>query len=280
MDLQLPTELEGGNDAALAVNSGHVYAAWVRLPYLLWSVEPSTFMRNQSNNGGLSWDQTDYGSGRANGAEILSSGCHNTDLAAAPGLTALVWEDYRMPGQLPVIYLSHSADDGATWQEQPISRGNGYSIEPRVATDGRTIYTVWRDNRDGTWQLYLSRVSDTQPAPTPSSTATFTPTATPTTAPIPTSTSIPTPTTTSAPTATPTATAISTEEAATPTATQMETATASAHPTSTVESTYWRIYLPVVRLYRPDELPHSAELWIRATRSALPQWSRQSTTAH
>jgi len=53
-------------------------------------------------------------------------------------------------------------------------------VNSAVATDGRSIYVVWRDRRDGTWELYLSEVSDVEPTPTASPTATETVTPTPT----------------------------------------------------------------------------------------------------
>jgi hypothetical protein len=163
--------------------------------------------RNHSGDAGHSWDQH-------SDQIIQSSPCRHTDLAAAPGLAALVWEDYR--SGMPVIYLSRSADNGITWLEEQISHGNNLSVEPSVTTDGRTIYTVWRDRRDGTWQLYLSRVSDVEPSPTwtstpthtvtptptPTESATFTPTVAETLTSIPTFTSTPMPTETSAPTET------------------------------------------------------------------------------
>ena len=257
-DLPLPTQLLGGNEGSIAVHGSQVTAAWIVLPYALWSVEPSDLMRNQSANAGVSWDPRDYGRGPGNGQTMHSTGCRNADLAAAAGLTALVWEDYRVPGRLPVIYLSRSSDNGATWQEQPVSFGSDWSVEPSVATDGRTAYVVWRDRRDGTWQLYLARLSDVEPSPTPtlSPTSTATPTATPsaTQTPAPTSTATNTPvelpTATSAPSHTPSATATWT-----PITVATLTRTGTPTQTATPSRPTYGVYLPIVTGFETSSSP-------------------------
>ena len=128
---------------------------------------------------------------------IRSDGCWHPDLSAASSMVALAWEDYRHG--LPAIYLSRSVDDGASWDEQRVSHADSFSTDPAVATDGQTAYVVWRDQRDGTWQLYLAQVSDVEPSPTATtSTPTLTPTGTVTILPTP------TPTGTGAPSPTPT----------------------------------------------------------------------------
>jgi len=240
----------GGNDGSIAANGDNVYAAWITLRYLLWSEEPSDLRRNQSANEGQSWDPH-----HGNGIVVHSTACRNTDIAAAPDLTALVWEDYRVAGRLPVIYLSRSSDDGATWQEQPVSFGNDWSVEPSVATDGRTAYVVWRDRRDGTWQLYLARVSDVEPSPTatfsptPTPTQTATPTATQTSTPTSTATNTPVelPTTTYAPSSTPSVTTTWT-----PTTTATPTRTSTPTQTATPTRTSYVVYLPTVNGFLSD----------------------------
>jgi hypothetical protein len=216
----------GAHDVTVAANGRRVLAAWLEPPH--------TLKRMSSGNLGGAWGTVET---------VRASGAWNPDLAAAPGMLALAWEDYA--AGRPIIYLSRSATDGATWVEQRLSFGDSLSIEPAVATDGATAYVVWRDRRDGSWQLYLGQSSDTAPSPTPSPTATATATATATRIATPTSTPEPTatPTCTATPTPTVTLTATCT---ATPSATVSPTATATwtATPTPT-EERHW-LYLPIV----------------------------------
>jgi len=212
----------GAHDVTVAANGRQVLAAWLEPPH--------TLKRMSSGNLGGAWGTVET---------VRASGAWNPDLAAAPGMLVLAWEDYA--AGWPIIYLSRSATDGATWVEQRLSFGDSLSIEPAVATDGATAYVVWRDRRDGSWQLYLGQSSDTAPSPTPSPTATATATctATPTSTPEPTAT--PTVTATPTPTVTLTATCTATPSAtASPTATMTDTAT----PTATEE--HHVLHLPIV----------------------------------
>ncbi|MBM4429577.1 MAG: hypothetical protein FJ026_04410 [Chloroflexi bacterium] len=202
----------GAHDVAMAASGSLLHAAWIQKPHAL--------IRQRSTNRGAVWDPA---------ATVCASGCWHPSLAAAPGMVALVWEDYR--DGAPAIYLSRSANDGVTWQEQRVSLGTGYCLDPDVATDGQTAYVVWRDARHGDWELYLGLVSDIEPTPTPSPTAT--PTATPTRTPTPTSTA----TRTASPSATPSATRTST---ATP------TTSATFTPTPTATAVVRRVYLPII----------------------------------
>lgn len=220
-----PTRLTyagGAHDVTVAANGRQVLAAWLEPPH--------TLKRIASGNLGGAWGTVET---------VRTSGAWNPDLAAAPGILALAWEDYAT-GR-PIIYLSRSATDGATWVEQRLSFGDSLSIEPAVATDGATAYVVWRDRRDGSWQLYLGQSSDTAPAPTPSPTATATATctATPTSTPEPTAT----PKVTATPTSTVTLTATCTE---TPSVTTSPTTimTDTATPTATEE--HHVLHLPIV----------------------------------
>jgi hypothetical protein len=173
------------HDVTVAAQGTRVHAAWVKSLHTLQLV--------QSSNGGQDWSTV---------TPVRELGAWHPDLAAATGTVALAWEDYQEG--LPTIYLSRSTDQGATWNEQQVSLGDSFSVEPAVATDGQNTYVVWRDRRDGTWQLYLAQVSDVEPTPTATATITPTPTATstPTSSATPTITRTATTTSTHTPTAT------------------------------------------------------------------------------
>jgi hypothetical protein len=201
------TYVWGEHDSSIAACGTDSYAAWIR--------PPDALLRSQSVNRGRDWSAPTI---------VVPSGGWHPDLAAAPGMVALAWEDYR--DGLPAIYLGRSMDSGATWGAQRVSDGSSFSIEPAVASDGQTAYVVWRD---GNWQLYLAQVSADQPSPTPSPLATFTTV----------------PTNTRTPTASPTGPRPTASETWTRTPTLTPTGTRTLTPTPT-EATYG-VYLPLAR---------------------------------
>jgi len=215
-----PLVYGAAHDVDIAASGTALYAAWIQPPHAL--------VRQRSIHRGADWDTA---------TTVCASGCWHPRLAAAPGMVALAWEDYR--DGMPAIYLSRSGDDGSRWQEQRVSLGAGYCLDPDVATDGQTAYVVWRDGRDGDWELYLGLVSDIEPSPTPSPTPTASPTATPTSTQTPTATPTQTPTTTA--TSTPTCTATHT-----PTNTATPTASPTFTPTPTATTVVRRVYLPIL----------------------------------
>jgi hypothetical protein len=197
-----PTFARGCHDVSAAAYGTSTHTAWLSSPH---AGPPHALMYAGIRTPGSGWSEP---------AVISSDESWHPDLAAGPGVVALAWEDYR--DGLPAIYLARSMDNGISWAEQRISYGDSFSVEPATASDGQTVYVVWRDRRDGNWQLYLGQVSDVEPSPTPTAAA-------------------PTHTATPTPTASPTATATTTQTA-TPTVTVTATTT-MAHMG----------YLPIIR---------------------------------
>ncbi len=211
---------EGGvHDARIASSGGNVYAVWI--------APPGTLYYAASSNLGNSW--------RAS-IPIQTSQSWNPDLAAAPGVVVLAWEDYQLGS--PAISLGASTDGGVTWQKQQVSHSGGFSIGPAIATDGRTAYLVWRDQQDESWQLCFAQVDLFAPSPTPFISPSATETTTTGWTATPSMTWTSTPSATPSSTATSTATALPTASSTvTPTATPTPTPTPSDTPTPTATST-------------------------------------------
>jgi len=234
-DLDAPaiTWQSGSHNGSIAASGANVYAGWV-LPILLQGEEnvPDKLLWNRSTNSGQRWEQPQ-------GSVVLTHRARNPELAACEDTVAMAWEDYRnYQTEPPFIALNRSTDGGVTWQETRVSLGDDLSVDPAVATDARDTYIVWRDRRDGAWQLYLAHVSDVEPTPTPTSTPTQTTTTTATSTHTPTSTQ----------TQTPTPTMTSTR---TPTPTQTRTATLTPTLTPTATAVWYECFLPV--LIRQEE---------------------------
>jgi hypothetical protein len=245
----------GSNDGSIAASEANVYAAWTLPTWLNGDADPwvpHQLLRNQSTDGGVTWQYHD-------GTVVRTYRTRHPELAAAGNTAVMVWEDYRdYRTEAPFIALSRSTDSGATWRDERASLGNGLSVDPAVATDGQSIYVVWRDRRDGSWQLYLAEVSDVEPSPTPTQatpTPTETQTATPTSSGTPTvaPTGTPTPTATLTATSEPTATGT---QAAVPTDTATPTATPTLTETPTlVPSPRHVCFLPLLTRHEPRSSP-------------------------
>ncbi len=261
-DLEAPviTWQAGSNNGSIAAAGTNVYAGWI-LPIWLQGEDqvPHKLLENRSTNAGQSWEQHD-------GSIILTHRARNPELAAAGNTVAMAWEDYRnYRSEPPFIDLNRSTDGGTTWREGRVSLGDDLSVDPGVATDAECTYVVWRDRRDGDWQLYLAQVCDVEPSPTSSPQATPTSTHTPTTTATETATATEAPTPTWTQTATATATGTETPTLApsstgtptltptrTETATLRATLTLTASPTATptVSVGRYRCFLPLLMSYQ------------------------------
>ena len=229
MALNPPSTSYGAHDVALAATDSQVYAAWIQLEHLDWSAsQPMGLFRASAGLGGQLWVSPTH---------VRTLGARHPRMAAQDGLIALVWENYPYP--CTNIQISYSRDAGREWQERVVTPGGHLVADPDVATNGQDIHVVWRDRRSGTWQLYVGTISQAEPSPTPSSTAT--PTATSTLSPTASSPTV-------TPSATRTATSTSSPAASSPTATPSATGTTTRIPTldPSPSPAPAQVWLPVV----------------------------------
>ena len=83
------------------------------------------------------------------------------DIAASGGSVYVVWEDTR-DGESD-IYFNRSLDDGGTWLVSDVRIDTGDvagaddSQDPRVVSDGGSVYVVWEDVRNGPANPFLVR---------------------------------------------------------------------------------------------------------------------------
>ncbi len=71
----------------------------------------------------------------------------------------LVWRDTRNGNS--EIYYKRSMDGGASWTEDKrLTNDPGESEHPKIIAQGDTLHVVWRDNRDGKYEVYYKRSTD------------------------------------------------------------------------------------------------------------------------
>ncbi len=69
----------------------------------------------------------------------------------------VVWQDQRTGGTLEIYYL-RSTDNGITWDpEIRLTNDPQSSYYPSVSVSGTLVYVLWEDNRDGNYEIYFKR---------------------------------------------------------------------------------------------------------------------------
>jgi len=80
-------------------------------------------------------------------------------IASSGDFVHVVWYDNR-DGNWE-IYYKRSTDGGITWEpDQRLTNDSAYSGSPSIAVSGNEVHVVWRDNRDGNWEIYYKRSTD------------------------------------------------------------------------------------------------------------------------
>jgi len=71
----------------------------------------------------------------------------------------VVWFDNRDGNQ--EIYYKSSADTGLTWSaDARLTNNASNSQTPRIVVSGTNLHCVWQDNRDGNYEVYYKRSTD------------------------------------------------------------------------------------------------------------------------
>jgi len=88
------------------------------------------------------------------------SRCATTKAVAANGPSVhLVWFDNRDGNQ--EIYYKSSGDTGLTWNaDVRLTNNASNSQTPRIVISGTNLHVVWQDNRDGNYEVYYQRSTD------------------------------------------------------------------------------------------------------------------------
>jgi len=81
----------------------------------------------------------------------------------SPALTGemihLVWRDIR--NGYPEIYYKRSTDGGLSWDaDRRLTLEPSESEHPKIVVNDSTLHLVWRDNRDGIYDIYYMRSTD------------------------------------------------------------------------------------------------------------------------
>jgi hypothetical protein len=121
--------------------------------HVVWHDERDDFngriYYKRSTDGGISWGAdtrltNDPAYTSSPSVSVSGSGLH------------IVWVDQR-DGNFE-IYYKRSTDGGVSWgADTRLTNNSALSLNPFVSVSGLFVHVVWRDNRDGTFEIYYKR---------------------------------------------------------------------------------------------------------------------------
>jgi hypothetical protein len=152
LDTDMPAGAAHSTSPCIAADpGGNVHVAWedYRNGY-------ADIYANSSNTRGVSWRASDV---RLD-MDLLGHDSLAPVIAAdAGGVAWAAWEDLR--NGLGDIYLSMTADGGATWLAADLRvdkdlPGTGGSYRPSIDGSGSFIAVAWQDDRNGDFDIYMN----------------------------------------------------------------------------------------------------------------------------
>ncbi|MCC7159354.1 MAG: T9SS type A sorting domain-containing protein [Ignavibacteria bacterium] len=134
-----------GEDRCISVNGNSIHVVWQE-----HRDGDAEIYYKRSTNRGDSWSADTR----------LSSTPHFSgapSIAANQSVVHITWQDQRTSGTLEIYYL-RSTDNGITWgPEVGLTNDPQSSYYPSISVSGTLVYILWEDNRDGNYEIYFKR---------------------------------------------------------------------------------------------------------------------------
>jgi len=104
----------------------------------------------RSTDGGTSW-------GADTRLTNNSAASERPSVTVSGSVVHVVWDDGR-DGSHPEIYYKRSTDGGTSWgADFRLTNNPANSFSPFVSVSGSVVHVVWRDERDGNFEIYYKR---------------------------------------------------------------------------------------------------------------------------
>ena len=133
---------------SVAVYGSQVHVVWCDLRS---GVSYDVYYK-KSTDGGITW-------GADTSLIYNQSASYFPSVAVSGSQVNVVWQDYR-DGNFE-IYYKRSTDGGTTWDaDTRLTNYAAFSQCASVAVSGSQINVVWKDNRDGNFEIYYKRSTD------------------------------------------------------------------------------------------------------------------------
>ncbi len=146
-DTRLTNNTVASLSPSVAVSGSVVHLVWYDSRDGNWEI-----YYKRSTDGGVSWG-TDIRLTNNTAASWYPS------VAVSGSVVHVVWYDER-DGNLE-IYYKRSTDSGVNWgADTRLTNNTSYSESPSVAVSGSVVHVVWYDYRDGNYEIYYKRSTD------------------------------------------------------------------------------------------------------------------------
>jgi hypothetical protein len=146
-DLRLTSNSSASWNTSLSVSGSILHVIWIDDRDGNWEI-----YYKRSTDGGALWEADTRLSNNSSYSEFPSVSVSASEVHA-------VWTDNR-DGNYE-IYYRRSSDGGASWgTETRLTTNASFSLTPSVKSFGSSVHVVWRDNRDGNYEIYYKRSTD------------------------------------------------------------------------------------------------------------------------
>ena len=103
----------------------------------------------RSTDGGVNWGAETRLTNNTGSSEYPS-------VAVSGSIIHVVWNDNR-DGDFE-IYYNRSTYGGVSWEaETRLTNASELSVNPSITVSGSFVHVVWKDLRDGNWEIYYKR---------------------------------------------------------------------------------------------------------------------------
>lgn len=146
-DLRLTIDTAQSWNTSLAVSSSTVHVIWIDNRDGNWEI-----YYKRSTDGGTGWGPD---------LRLTSNSAYSEfpSVSASGSVVHVVWTDNR-DGNYE-IYHKRSTDGGLSWSaDSRLTSNPAFSSTPSVSASGSVVMVVWRDFRDGNFEIYSKRSTD------------------------------------------------------------------------------------------------------------------------
>jgi hypothetical protein len=146
-DTRLTNDSAFSYESSVTASGSNVHVVW-------WDNRDGNYeiYYKRSTDSGVSW-------GADTRLTNNSAGSYYPSAAASGSNVHVIWEDSR-DGNTE-IYYKCSPDSGLSWgADTRVSYNSADSWVPSVAASGSNLHVVWQDERDGNFEIYYKRSTD------------------------------------------------------------------------------------------------------------------------
>ncbi len=146
-DTRLTNDTAASELPSIAVSGSNVHIAWEDTRDGNYEI-----YYKRSTDGGINWGADTRLTNNSAESEFPS-------IAVSGSLVHVVWRDNRDSNS--EIYYKCSTDSGISWGvDTRLTNNTGLSLSPSIAVSGSNVHIVWEDTRDGNYEIYYKRSTD------------------------------------------------------------------------------------------------------------------------